>query len=320
MNNNNEQYQFLKKLLIKKGKSQKIKMLASCFLNFFISDVFNTFGLRGKIDISYCSIIKKMLIDKEEAISNISNFTFYTWFKKIVEDQDVIRANLISSSTTQIMTAQVPSSKAEYNSAQNAAFIAVADKNQATAAPEPVGVKNHVSATVSNNALKNSAKTVAENDLASNDWDNGDDDLSPEFLTIDELEAKKKEQEHLNYLNLRRLYCPLPALPLTPLKFGSPEYPFKREHQKLFIDSRGLLFDGCSCDNESEYSPIPKNFEVNAELGNIEDNDLFYIYRYSGKDNGGRETYLSCSSKELVSYVLKNYGEMSTKKCVFWKV
>ena len=40
----------------------------------------------------------------------------------------------------------------------------------------------------------------------------------------------------------------------------------------------------------------------------------------SGKDNGGRETYLSCSSKELVSYVLKNYGEMSTKKCVFWKV
>lgn len=302
MNNNNEQYQFLKKLLIKKGKSQKIKMLASCFLNFFISDVFNTFGLRGKIDISYCSIIKKMLIDKEEAISNISDFTFYTWFKKIVEDQDEIRANLISSSTTQIMTAQVPSSKAEYNSAQNAAFIAVADKNQATAAPETVGVKNHVSATVSN------------------DWDNGDDDLSPEFLTIDELEAKKKEQEHLNYLNLRRLYCPLPALPLTPLKFGSPEYPFKREHQKLFIDSRGLLFDGCSCDNESEYSPIPKNFEVNAELGNIEDNDLFYIYRYSGKDNGGRETYLSCSSKELVSYVLKNYGEMSTKKCVFWKV
>ena len=121
-------------------------------------------------------------------------------------------------------------------------------------------------------------------------------------------------------MNLRRLYCPLPALPLTPLKFGSPEYPFKREHQKLFIDSRGLLFDGCSCDNESEYSPIPKNFEVNAELGNIEDNDLFYIYRYSGKDNGGRETYLSCSSKELVSYVFKNYGEMSTKKCVFWKV
>lgn len=317
MNNN---YQFFKELLEIKGKSKKIKKLASGILNFYLPDVFSIFKETGRIDYSYCSLVRRFLLNKDPLIANISEPTFNSWFKKIVEDQDVIRANLISSSTTQIMTAQVPSSKAEYNSAQNAAFIAVADKNQATAAPEPVGVKNHVSATVSNNALKNSAKTVAENDLASNDWDNGDDDLSPEFLTIDELEAKKKEQEHLNYLNLRRLYCPLPALPLTPLKFGSPGYPFKREHQKLFIDSRGLLFDGCSCDNESEYSPIPKNFEVNAELGNIEDNDLFYIYRYSGKDNGGRETYLSCSSKELVSYVLRNYGEMSTKKCVFWKV
>lgn len=317
MNNN---YQFFKELLEIKGKSKKIKKLASGILNFYLPDVFSIFKETGRIDYSYCSLVRRFLLNKDPLIANISEPTFNSWFKKIVEDQDEIRANLISSSTTQIMTAQEPSSRAEYNSAQNAAFIAVADKNQATAAPEPVGVQNHISATVSNNALKNTAKTVAENDLASNAWDNGDDNLSSEFLTIDELEAKKKEQQHLNYLNLRRLYCPLPVLPLTPLKFGSPEYPFKREHQKLFFDQRGLLFDGCSCEDESEYSPIPKNFDVNAELGNIEDQDLFYIYRYSGKDNGGRETYLSCSSKELVSYVFKNYGEMSTKKCVFWKV
>lgn len=90
-----DKFNCLRIALINKDKKQKVKMLIPAFLDTLLPEIF-TMGI--PCDLSYCSIIFKMLSDKDkEAFSNIWYQTFFVWFRKVVENQDQLRAQILKN-------------------------------------------------------------------------------------------------------------------------------------------------------------------------------------------------------------------------------
>ena len=203
----------------------------------------------------------------------------------------------------------------------------------AAALPEPAVKTSQAPATtfspgnvsVNNYEVKPSPQVVTDNlSVEENDpWANTGND-SADFLTPDEIEKQKKDKERQDYLKTRKEYCPLPVLPLTHLDPDDPRNPVRTgnrynetKHQKLFYDQRGMIFDGASAENESEYMPIPRLFQLNDDLPTW-DNNVIYLYHYTLKEKDGSENFGSKNSREIYSFVISNFGPYMGQKCSFW--
>ena len=76
-----DKFNCLRIALINKDKKQKVKMLIPAFLDTLLPEIF-TMGI--PCDLSYCSIIFKMLSDKDkEAFSNI-------WYQTFLDRKSVV--------------------------------------------------------------------------------------------------------------------------------------------------------------------------------------------------------------------------------------
>lgn len=337
-----DKFNCLRIALINKDKKQKVKMLIPAFLDTLLPEIF-TMGI--PCDLSYCSIIFKMLSDKDkEAFSNIWYQTFFVWFRKVVENQDQLRAQILKSAEfaheLNALNAKNSSAvnirAAAYNnnlSALENSTKADVVTSPAAALPEPAAKTSQAPATtfspgnvsVNNYEVKPSPQVVTDNlSVEENDpWANTGND-SAQFLTPDEIEKQKKDKERQDYLKTRKEYCPLPVLPLTHLDPDDPRNPVRTgnrynetKHQKLFYDQRGMIFDGASAENESEYMPIPRLFQLNDDLPTW-DNNVIYLYHYTLKQKDGSENFGSKNSREIYSFVISNFGPYMGQKCSFW--
>lgn len=318
-----DKFNCLRIALINKDKKQKVKMLIPAFLDTLLPEIF-TMGI--PCDLSYCSIIFKMLSDKDkEAFSNIWYQTFFVWFRKVVENQDQLRAQILKNAEF----------AHELNSlASERITEANVDTSPASALSEPAVKNSQAPATtfspgnvsVNNYEVKPSPQVVTDNlSVEENDpWANTTGNDSADFLTPDEIEKQKKDKERQDYLKSRKEYCPLPVLPLTHLDPDDPRNPVRTgnrynetKHQKLFYDQRGMIFDGASAENESEYMPIPRLFQLNDDLPTW-DNNVIYLYHYTLKEKDGSENFGSKNSREIYSFVISNFGPYMGQKCSFW--
>lgn len=337
-----DKFNCLRIALINKDKKQKVKMLIPAFLDTLLPEIF-TMGI--PCDLSYCSIIFKMLSDKDkEAFSNIWYQTFFVWFRKVVENQDQLRAQILKSAE---FAHELNALNAKNSSAVNVRAAAYNNNlsalenstkadvvtSPAAALPEPAAKTSQAPATtfspgnvsVNNYEVKPSPQVVTDNlSVEENDpWANTGND-SADFLTPDEIEKQKKDKERQDYLKTRKEYCPLPVLPLTHLDPDDPRNPVRTgnrynetKHQKLFYDQRGMIFDGASTENESEYMPIPRLFQLNDDLPTW-DNNVIYLYHYTLKQKDGSENFGSKNSREIYSFVISNFGPYMGQKCSFW--
>lgn len=337
-----DKFNCLRIALINKDKKQKVKMLIPAFLDTLLPEIF-TMGI--PCDLSYCSIIFKMLSDKDkEAFSNIWYQTFFVWFRKVVEKQDQLRAQILKSAE---FAHELNALNAKNSSAVNVRAAAYNNNlsalenstkadvvtSPAAALPEPAAKTSQAPATtfspgnvsVNNYEVKPSPQVVTDNlSVEENDpWANTGND-SADFLTPDEIEKQKKDKERQDYLKTRKEYCPLPVLPLTHLDPDDPRNPVRTgnrynetKHQKLFYDQRGMIFDGASTENESEYMPIPRLFQLNDDLPTW-DNNVIYLYHYTLKQKDGSENFGSKNSREIYSFVISNFGPYMGQKCSFW--
>lgn len=337
-----DKFNCLRIALINKDKKQKVKMLIPAFLDTLLPEIF-TMGI--PCDLSYCSIIFKMLSDKDkEAFSNIWYQTFFVWFRKVVENQDQLRAQILKSAE---FAHELNALNAKNSSAVNVRAAAYNNNlsalenstkadvvtSPAAALPEPAAKTSQAPATtfspsnvsVNNYEVKPSPQVVTDNlSVEENDpWANTGND-SADFLTPDEIEKQKKDKERQDYLKTRKEYCPLPVLPLTHLDPDDPRNPVRTgnrynetKHQKLFYDQRGMIFDGASAENESEYMPIPRLFQLNDDLPTW-DNNVIYLYHYTLKEKDGGENFGSKNSREIYSFVISNFGPYMGQKCSFW--
>ena len=337
-----DKFNCLRIALINKDKKQKVKMLIPAFLDTLLPEIF-TMGI--PCDLSYCSIIFKMLSDKDkEAFSNIWYQTFFVWFRKVVEKQDQLRAQILKSAE---FAHELNALNAKNSSAVNVRAAAYNNNlsalenstkadvvtSPAAALPEPAAKTPQAPATtfspgnvsVNNYEVKPSPQVVTDNlSVEENDpWANTGND-SADFLTPDEIEKQKKDKERQDYLKTRKEYCPLPVLPLTHLDPDDPRNPVRTgnrynetKHQKLFYDQRGMIFDGASTENESEYMPIPRLFQLNDDLPTW-DNNVIYLYHYTLKQKDGSENFGSKNSREIYSFVISNFGPYMGQKCSFW--
>lgn len=337
-----DKFNCLRIALINKDKKQKVKMLIPAFLDTLLPEIF-TMGI--PCDLSYCSIIFKMLSDKDkEAFSNIWYQTFFVWFRKVVENQDQLRAQILKSAE---FAHELNALNAKNSSAVNVRAAAYNNNlsalenstkadvvtSPAAALPEPAAKTSQAPATtfspgnvsVNNYEVKPSPQVVTDNlSVEENDpWANTGND-SADFLTPDEIEKQKKDKERQDYLKTRKEYCPLPVLPLTHLDPDDPRNPVRTgnrynetKHQKLFYDQRGMIFDGASAENESEYMPIPRLFQLNDDLPTW-DNNVIYLYHYTLKEKDGSENFGSKNSREIYSFVISNFGPYMGQKCSFW--
>lgn len=337
-----DKFNCLRIALINKDKKQKVKMLIPAFLDTLLPEIF-TMGI--PCDLSYCSIIFKMLSDKDkEAFSNIWYQTFFVWFRKVVENQDQLRAQILKSAE---FAHELNALNAKNSSAVNVRATAYNNNlsalenstkadvvtSPAAALPEPAVKTSQAPATtfspgnvsVNNYEVKPSPQVVTDNlSVEENDpWANTGND-SADFLTPDEIEKQKKDKERQDYLKSRKEYCPLPVLPLTHLDPDDPRNPVRTgnrynetKHQKLFYDQRGMIFDGASAENESEYMPIPRLFQLNDDLPTW-DNNVIYLYHYTLKEKDGSENFGSKNSREIYSFVISNFGPYMGQKCSFW--
>lgn len=337
-----DKFNCLRIALINKDKKQKVKMLIPAFLDTLLPEIF-TMGI--PCDLSYCSIIFKMLSDKDkEAFSNIWYQTFFVWFRKVVENQDQLRAQILKSAE---FAHELNALNAKNSSAVNVRAAAYNNNlsalenstkadvvtSPAAALPEPAAKTSQAPATtfspgnvsVNNYEVKPSPQVVTDNlSVEENDpWANTGND-SAQFLTPDEIEKQKKDKERQDYLKTRKEYCPLPVLPLTHLDPDDPRNPVRTgnrynetKHQKLFYDQRGMIFDGASAENESEYMPIPRLFQLNDDLPTW-DNNVIYLYHYTLKQKDGSENFGSKNSREIYSFVISNFGPYMGQKCSFW--
>ena len=337
-----DKFNCLRIALINKDKKQKVKMLIPAFLDTLLPEIF-TMGI--PCDLSYCSIIFKMLSDKDkEAFSNIWYQTFFVWFRKVVENQDQLRAQILKSAEfaheLNALNAKNSSAvnvrAAAYNnnlSALEKATKADVVTSPAAALPEPAVKTSQAPATtfspgnvsVNNYEVKPSPQVVTDNlSVEENDpWANTGND-SADFLTPDEIEKQKKDKERQDYLKTRKEFCPLPVLPLNHLDPDDPRNPVRTsnryneiKHQKLFYDQRGMIFDGASAENENEYMPIPRLFQLNNELITW-DNQVNYAYNYTLKESNGKEQFGSKTSRQIYSFVISNFGPYMGQKCSFW--
>lgn len=337
-----DKFNCLRIALINKDKKQKVKMLIPAFLDTLLPEIF-TMGI--PCDLSYCSIIFKMLSDKDkEAFSNIWYQTFFVWFRKVVENQDQLRAQILKSAEfaheLNVLNAKNSSAvnvrAAAYNnnlSALENSTKADVVTSPAAALPEaavktsqaPAATFSPGNVSVNNYEVKPSPQVVTDNlSVEENDpWANTGND-SADFLTPDEIEKQKKDKERQDYLKTRKEYCPLPVLPLTHLDPDDPRNPVRTgnrynetKHQKLFYDQRGMIFDGASAENESEYMPIPRLFQLNDDLPTW-DNNVIYLYHYTLKEKDGNENFGSKNSREIYSFVISNFGPYMGQKCSFW--
>lgn len=337
-----DKFNCLRIALINKDKKQKVKMLIPAFLDTLLPEIF-TMGI--PCDLSYCSIIFKMLSDKDkEAFSNIWYQTFFVWFRKVVENQDQLRAQILKSAE---FAHELNALNAKNSSAVNVRAAAYNNNlsalenstkadvvtSPAAALPEPAAKTSQAPATtfspgnvsVNNYEVKPSPQVVTDNlSVEENDpWANTGND-SAQFLTPDEIEKQKKDKERQDYLKTRKEYCPLPVLPLTHLDPDDPRNPVRTgnrynetKHQKLFYDQRGMIFDGASAENECEYMPIPRLFQLNDDLPTW-DNNVIYLYHYTLKQKDGSENFGSKNSREIYSFVISNFGPYMGQKCSFW--
>ena len=337
-----DKFNCLRIALINKDKKQKVKMLIPAFLDTLLPEIF-TMGI--PCDLSYCSIIFKMLSDKDkEAFSNIWYQTFFVWFRKVVENQDQLRAQILKSAE---FAHELNALNAKNSSAVNVRAAAYNNNlsalenstkadvvtSPAAALPEPAVKTSQAPATtfspgnvsVNNYEVKPSPQVVIDNlSVEENDpWANTGND-SADFLTPDEIEKQKKDKERQDYLKTRKEYCPLPVLPLTHLDPDDPRNPVRTgnrynetKHQKLFYDQRGMIFDGALSENESEYMPIPRLFQLNDDLPTW-DNNVIYLYHYTLKEKDGSENFGSKNSREIYSFVISNFGPYMGQKCSFW--
>ena len=337
-----DKFNCLRIALINKDKKQKVKMLIPAFLDTLLPEIF-TMGI--PCDLSYCSIIFKMLSDKDkEAFSNIWYQTFFVWFRKVVEKQDQLRAQILKSAE---FAHELNALNAKNSSAVNVRAAAYNNNlsalenstkadvvtSPAAALPEPAAKTSQAPATtfspgnvsVNNYEVKPSPQVVTDNlSVEENDpWANTGND-SADFLTPDDIEKQKKDKERQDYLKTRKEYCPLPVLPLTHLDPDDPRNPVRTgnrynetKHQKLFYDQRGMIFDGASTENESEYMPIPRLFQLNDDLPTW-DNNVIYLYHYTLKQKDGSENFGSKNSREIYSFVISNFGPYMGQKCSFW--
>lgn len=337
-----DKFNCLRIALINKDKKQKVKMLIPAFLDTLLPEIF-TMGI--PCDLSYCSIIFKMLSDKDkEAFSNIWYQTFFVWFRKVVENQDQLRAQILKNAE---FAHELNALNAKNSSAVNVRATAYNNNlsalenstkadvvtSPAAALPEPAVKTSQAPATtfspgnvsVNNYEVKPSPQVVTDNlSVEENDpWANTGND-SADFLTPDEIEKQKKDKERQDYLKSRKEYCPLPVLPLTHLDPDDPRNPVRTgnrynetKHQKLFYDQRGMIFDGASAENESEYMPIPRLFQLNDDLPTW-DNNVIYLYHYTLKEKDGSENFGSKNSREIYSFVISNFGPYMGQKCSFW--
>lgn len=337
-----DKFNCLRIALINKDKKQKVKMLIPAFLDTLLPEIF-TMGI--PCDLSYCSIIFKMLSDKDkEAFSNIWYQTFFVWFRKVVENQDQLRAQILknaefahefnalnakNSSAVNVRAAAYNNNLSALENSTKADFVT----SPAAALPEPAAKTSQAPATtfspgnvlVNNYEVKPSPQVVTDNlSVEENDpWVNTGND-SADFLTPDEIEKQKKDKERQDYIKTRKEYCPLPVLPLTHLDPDDPRNPVRTgnrynetKHQKLFYDQRGMIFDGASAENESEYMPIPRLFQLNDDLPTW-DNNVIYLYHYTLKEKDGSENIGSKNSREIYSFVISNFGPYMGQKCSFW--
>ena len=337
-----DKFNCLRIALINKDKKQKVKMLIPAFLDTLLPEIF-TMGI--PCDLSYCSIIFKMLSDKDkEAFSNIWYQTFFVWFRKVVENQDQLRAQILKSAE---FAHELNALNAKNSSAVNVRAAAYNNNlsalenstkadvvtSPAAALPEPAAKTSQAPATtfspgnvsVNNYEVKPSPQVVTDNlSVEENDpWANTGND-SAQFLTPDEIEKQKKDKARQDYLKTRKEYCPLPVLPLTHLDPDDPRNPVRTgnrynetKHQKLFYDQRGMIFDGASAENESEFMPIPRLFQLNDDLPTW-DNNVIYLYHYTLKQKDGSENFGSKNSREIYSFVISNFGPYMGQKCSFW--
>lgn len=337
-----DKFNCLRIALINKDKKQKVKMLIPAFLDTLLPEIF-TMGI--PCDLSYCSIIFKMLSDKDkEAFSNIWYQTFFVWFRKVVENQDQLRAQILKSAE---FAHELNALNAKNSSAVNVRATAYNNNlsalenstkadvvtSPAAALPEPAVKTSQAPATtfspgnvsVNNYEVKPSPQVVTDNlSVEENDpWANTGND-SAQFLTPDEIEKQKKDKERQDYLKTRKEFCPLPVLPLTHLDPDDPRNPVRTsnryneiKHQKLFYDQRGMIFDGASAENENEYMPIPRLFQLNNELITW-DNQVNYAYNYTLKESNGKEQFGSKTSRQIYSFVISNFGPYMGQKCSFW--
>lgn len=337
-----DKFNCLRIALINKDKKQKVKMLIPAFLDTLLPEIF-TMGI--PCDLSYCSIIFKMLSDKDkEAFSNIWYQTFFVWFRKVVEKQDQLRAQILKSAE---FAHELNALNAKNSSAVNVRATAYNNNlsalenstkadvvtSPAAALPEPAVKTSQAPATtfspgnvsVNNYEVKPSPQVVTDNlSVEENDpWANTGND-SAQFLTPDEIEKQKKDKERQDYLKTRKEFCPLPVLPLTHLDPDDPRNPVRTsnryneiKHQKLFYDQRGMIFDGASAENENEYMPIPRLFQLNNELITW-DNQVNYAYNYTLKESNGKEQFGSKTSRQIYSFVISNFGPYMGQKCSFW--
>lgn len=337
-----DKFNCLRIALINKDKKQKVKMLIPAFLDTLLPEIF-TMGI--PCDLSYCSIIFKMLSDKDkEAFSNIWYQTFFVWFRKVVENQDQLRAqilknaefehelNTLNSKNGSVVNTHATATVNRNSLASERITEANVDTSPAAALPEPAVKSSQaptatfspVNVSVNNYEVKSSPQVMTENlSVEENDpWANAGND--PAFLTPDEIEKQKKDKERQEYLKTRKEFCPLPVLPLTHLDPDDPRNPVRTgnrynetKHQKLFYDQRGMIFDGASADNESEYMPIPRLFQLNDDLPTW-DNNVIYLYHYTLKEKDGSENFGSKNSREIYSFVISNFGPYMGQKCSFW--
>lgn len=339
---NSENLFFLRKTILKKGNKQKFQNIIPAYLNNFLIDIFM---MNVPCSSSFCSIFYKILSEKDqEVFSKISYTTFYYWFRKVVEKQDQLRAQILKSAE---FAHELNALNAKNSSAVNVRAAAYNNNlsalenstkadvvtSPAAALPEPAVKTSQAPATtfspgnvsVNNYEVKPSPQVVTDNlSVEENDpWANTGND-SAQFLTPDEIEKQKKDKERQDYLKTRKEFCPLPVLPLTHLDPDDPRNPVRTsnryneiKHQKLFYDQRGMIFDGASAENENEYMPIPRLFQLNNELITW-DNQVNYAYNYTLKESNGKEQFGSKTSRQIYSFVISNFGPYMGQKCSFW--
>lgn len=337
-----DKYKYLRLSLLNKNKKQKVKMLIPAFLDTLLPKIF---AQESRCDLSYCSIIFKILSENDkEAFSKICYNTFYLWFRKVVENQDQLRAQILKSAE---FAHDLNALKTKNESVVNTHATAAVNKNSlvsesitetnvvtspAVALPEPaVKIPQALATTstpvnVSVNNFEVKSSLVMNDNLSADEeddpWANASN--NPAFLTPDEIEKQKKDKERQDYLKTRKEFCPLPVLPLTHLEPDDPRNPVRTlnrfneiKHQKLFYDQRGMIFDGASAENESEYMPIPRLFQLNNKLITW-DNQVNYAYNYTLKESNGKESFGSKTSRQIYSFVISNFGPYMGQKCSFW--
>lgn len=313
---NSENLFFLRKTILKKSNKQKFQNIIPAYLNNFLIDIFM---MNVPCSSSFCSIFYKILSEKDqEVFSKISYTTFYYWFRKVVEKQDQLRAQILKSAEfaheLNALNAKNSSAVNVRATAYNNNLSALENSTKADVVTSPAAALPEPAPQVVTDNL-----SVEENDP----WANTGND-SAQFLTPDEIEKQKKDKERQDYLKTRKEFCPLPVLPLTHLDPDDPRNPVRTsnryneiKHQKLFYDQRGMIFDGASAENENEYMPIPRLFQLNNELITW-DNQVNYAYNYTLKESNGKEQFGSKTSRQIYSFVISNFGPYMGQKCSFW--